>query len=984
MRRLWCAIVLAITLSGAAPARPASATDDLHALRGYDTTGDPETALRHVDEVLARAKADRRVDPVDLLYAQAVRAQALSALDRTEEALALFREVDAGLEARKAPETPDRAGLLLHIGSELGALGKLDEAESYTRRALDLAARLEGKQSPEYGEALYGLGLIEYQRGRQVEAIPLVSEAVTIARNHALATGEDLESPASWGISLAALQLYVSDAETAIVTAREAATWAEARLPENHRVRVATTQQLGAILSEAGQYGQAIPLLRAALEKRRAILPPDSPQLAISLHSLAYALDNAGMHAEAGPLYDRAVAIFEANPDRLQANGLATMIGQQARIAAWDGDYDKVLALREKALEVARKYSLSPDDLTVLTAEYNLASVLVDADRPQDAAPLITHAREGFAKGTTPTNRRRITATALSARMIAEDGRPAEALTMLSQGLAPLRARLLDRATARRDVLAMAKEFRASFMQQARIAAQVDAKPGARADAQAGPQAGPQALAFDALQMANLGDLQGAFSSLAVLQNDYGPQAREAIRSYLALSAQGRQLRKALDQAMITGDTAAAAALSAQVTALDQQLREADARVATLVPGYQALTAVEPARLADARTRLRPGQGLLLIGSDNAGLVTQLVTRDAAVIGKAKVSPRRLLDLQQRLRGSVEAGLLDETHAGFDRQAAYELYNLVFPDAVRGVLKSVRELEILAPGSLSTVPFSALVSRPPKGDDADPAALRETRWLARDLAVSVMISASPLPRRPATAARAQTFAGIGAPLLGPPAMLAMRSAPRIAAGDVSVDALAQLASLPDAARELRDMASSFGAQSQLLIGAGATETAVKQAPLEQARVIAFATHGLVGGALRGVVEPALVMTPPRVPSTLDDGLLTASEVAQLRLDADWVILSACDTSAGDSENAPTYSGLARAFISAGSRALLLSHWPVRDDVAGRLTLRTLEGARAGLSRPEALRRAQLDVMRDPSIPGGAHPASWAPFVLVGD
>jgi CHAT domain-containing protein len=968
MRRLWCAIVLAITLPGAGPARSSPATDELHRLRGYDTAGDPETALRHVDDVLSRAAKERGVDPVDLLYAQAVRAQALSSLARTDEALALFRQVDAGLEARKAPLTPDRAGLLLHIGSELGALGKLEEAEAYTRRALDLAAQLEGSQSPEYGEALYGLGIIEYQRGRQVEAIPLVVEAVAIARAHALATGEDLESPADRGMSLAALQLYVSDAETAVVTAREAAAWAEAHLPENHRVRVATTQQLGAILAEAGQYGQAIPLLRAALEKRRAILPPDSPQLAISLHSLGYALDNAGMRAEAGPLYDRAVAIFEAHPERRQANGLATMIGQQARMATWEGDAGKALALRRKALDIARKYSASPEDQVVLTAEYNLAAALMRAGRDAEARPLLTHARQALESSTTPTNRARITATLLEARLDASEREPVQALAMLSQALAPLRTRLLDRATARRDVLAMAGEFRAAFMQLADIAAQTGAQP----------------QAFDALQMANLGDLQGAFSSLAVLQDKYGPQAREAIRRYLSLTVQARQLRKALDQAMISGDAATARDLAADAAALDAKLRDADAEVAALVPGYQALTAVEPAKLADARARLKPGQGLLLIGNDETGIIAQLVTREAVVIGETNVAPRRLLELQQRMRASVEAGLLDETQAGFDRQAAYELYQVVFPEAVRGVLKSVRELEILAPGSLSTVPFAALVSRPPKGDDADPKALRETRWLARDLAVSVMISASPLPRRPARSARALTFAGIGAPLLGPPAVLALRSAPRVAAGDVGVDSLAQLASLPDAGRELHDMASRFGTRSQLFIGAGATETAVKQAPLEQARVIAFATHGLVGGALRGVVEPALVMTPPRVATLLDDGLLTASEVAQLRLDADWVILSACDTSAGDSENAPTYSGLARAFISAGSRALLLSHWPVRDDVAGRLTLRTLDGAAKGLSRPEALRRAQLDVMRDASIPGGAHPASWAPFVLVGN
>ncbi|WP_404479731.1 CHAT domain-containing protein [Novosphingobium sp. BL-52-GroH] len=976
MRKLLCAIVLANAACGTAlaapsstgPSRTAATQADLRDLRGYDTRGDPEAALRHIDAVLAQATPDRGIDPVDLLYAQAVRARALSSLDRTEEALALFRQVDAGLDARKAEPSADRAGLLLHIGAELGSLGKLDEAENYTRRALDLAARVAGRQSPEYAEALYGLGLIDYQRGRQLEAIPPIAEALAIARAHALATGENLDGPAEYGISLAALQLYVSDADTAIVSAREAVAWAEAHLPENHRVRVAATQQLGAILSEAGQYAQAIPILRATLDKRRAILPADSPQVAMSLHALGYALDNAGMRAEAGPLYDRAVAIFEANPDRIQANGLATMIGQQARMAQWEGDEDRAVTLREKALAAARRYSSSPEDQVVLSAESNLAAGLVAAGRKAEALPLLAHARDGFAKGTSPTNKRRIAATALAARIAADEGRPAEALALLGGGLAPLRARLLDRATARRDVLAMAQEFRGAFMQLSRIAA----------------LGNDQAAAFDALQMANLGDLQGAFSSLAVLQDDYGTEARAAIRTYLSLAARGRQLRKSLDQAMIAGNDAATRQLDAQVSTVDAQLRDADARVAVLVPGYQALTAVEPARLADARARLKPGQGLLLVGADDAGIVTQLVTRDAVVTGESPVAARQLMQLQQRLRASVEAGLLDESHAGFDRQAAFELYALIFPEPIRKILGPVRELEILAPGSLSTVPFSALVSRAPKGDDADPQALRKTRWLVRDHAVSVMISAEPLPRRAASAGRAMTFAGIGAPLLGPPAVLALRSAPRIQAGDVGVASLAQLASLPDAARELRDMARRFGGKSQLLIGPQATETAVKQAPLEQARVIAFATHGLVGGALRGVVEPALVMTPPREPSLLDDGLLTASEVAQLRLDADWVILSACDTSAGDSENAPTYSGLARAFISAGSRALLLSHWPVRDDVASRLTLRTLEGARAGLSRPEALRRAQLEVLRDAEVPGGAHPASWAPFVLVGD
>ena len=116
----------------------------------------------------------------------------------------------------------------------------------------------------------------------------------------------------------------------------------------------------------------------------------------------------------------------------------------------------------------------------------------------------------------------------------------------------------------------------------------------------------------------------------------------------------------------------------------------------------------------------------------------------------------------------------------------------------------------------------------------------------------------------------------------------------------------------------------------------------------------------------------------------DDGLLTASEIAKLRLDADWVILSACDTSAGEGENAPTFSGLARAFVTAGARGLLLSHWPVRDDAATAMTLATVDASRKGLPRAEALRRAQVAVLKDARLVGSAHPATWAPFVLVGD
>ena len=141
---------------------------------------------------------------------------------------------------------------------------------------------------------------------------------------------------------------------------------------------------------------------------------------------------------------------------------------------------------------------------------------------------------------------------------------------------------------------------------------------------------------------------------------------------------------------------------------------------------------------------------------------------------------------------------------------------------------------------------------------------------------------------------------------------------------------------------------------------------VKRARLAEYRVVYFATHGLVAGDIKGLGEPSLALTIPKQPSELDDGLLTASEVAQLKLNADWVVLSACNTIAGDKPGAEALSGLARAFFYAGARALLVSHWAVESKAAMRLTTSTFDIIKSDpkLGRAEALRRAMLAYMND--------------------
>ena len=191
----------------------------------------------------------------------------------------------------------------------------------------------------------------------------------------------------------------------------------------------------------------------------------------------------------------------------------------------------------------------------------------------------------------------------------------------------------------------------------------------------------------------------------------------------------------------------------------------------------------------------------------------------------------------------------------------------------------------------------------------------------------------------------------------------------------------------NSADELKAVAAKLGAsKGDIHLDKDASETTVKRTALADYRVVYFATHGLVAGDVKGLGEPALALTLPTQPTDLDDGLLTASEVAQLKLNADWVVLSACNTIAGDKPGAEALSGLARAFFYAGARALIVSHWSVDSEAATRLTTSTFSimNSDPQLGRAEALRRAMLAYMNDATDPLNAYPALWAPFVVVGE
>jgi CHAT domain-containing protein len=368
-------------------------------------------------------------------------------------------------------------------------------------------------------------------------------------------------------------------------------------------------------------------------------------------------------------------------------------------------------------------------------------------------------------------------------------------------------------------------------------------------------------------------------------------------------------------------------------------------------------------------------------------------------------------------------GFKDEAPLPFDLSRAHALYKSLFGE-IQDLIKD-KHLLIVPSGALNALPLQVLVTEQP----ADALPLTEdgyakAKWLGARNALTVLPAVSSLKALRITAKpslAADAYIGFGNPLLTgldgtdrsawdhqhcrqpAPAKRARVAqagrapeiAPLLKGGLGNVEDLRRQNPLPETAEELCTVARDLGMadpDKAVNLGAKATEAHVKtlsaSGTLARARVVHFATHGLVAGETAmfaaNHAEPALLLTPPKTASEEDDGLLTASEVAALKLDADWVILSACNTAAGDTIGGDALSGLARAFFYAGARSLLVSHWYVNSKATVALVTKSFDALKAdpNIGRAEALRRAIATLMAR----GGrtAHPAAWAPFVVVGE
>jgi CHAT domain-containing protein len=446
--------------------------------------------------------------------------------------------------------------------------------------------------------------------------------------------------------------------------------------------------------------------------------------------------------------------------------------------------------------------------------------------------------------------------------------------------------------------------------------------------------------------------------------------------------------------------------------------------IETKFPDYAELVNPKPATIDKVRKQLKADEVLVSwYFGGKEGFVWAITAQGAPQFKRLSIGRSEMAQSVFKLRKSLDPGVatIDDIPQ-FDVALANKLYKTLLAPVLTS-LQGKKVMLAVPHAELGQLPLSLLVTQSSnitlKAKGSDFSEYRQVSWLAKEIAIAQLPSVTALASLrnlpPAKADRRQ-FIGFGDPYFSTVqakqadnqlarassktvAMrslpLNLRSAPKTTG--VSSAELALLPRLPDTKEEIEQIGKALSAdpEKDIFLERSASVTKVLEADLSNRKVVMFATHGLVPGELDGLTQPALALSAPDVTGEVQgDGLLTMEKILTLKMDADWVVLSACNTASGEGAGSEAVSGLGRAFFYAGARALLVSNWPV-DSEASRMLMTDLfkrQQMAQGQHKAIYLREAMLDMMREAGSKDAsgklkytyAHPLFWAPFVVVGD
>jgi CHAT domain-containing protein len=465
------------------------------------------------------------------------------------------------------------------------------------------------------------------------------------------------------------------------------------------------------------------------------------------------------------------------------------------------------------------------------------------------------------------------------------------------------------------------------------------------------------------------------------------PKVADAIRSY-------QDRKQAFEGLQTQRDRAVADGLGAdRIAAIDKQIEDAkqsqnEAEQAILAAAPQYLKAVEkPATVEDIQKTLGPNEAFAMFFVANEGSYGFLVRQNGAIAYPIPLKRADIAQLINRLRETTivkPAGIPTPDFA-----ASYKLYAALFGPAEKE-LAGIDRISIAASGDLLRYPLEALVTQ--SGVTVDNGDYRKVPFMIRRVAMTYV----PSPRIEVNIRQTRTANANLKPFIGfgdfQPASAGQLSAsfpPDRCRDDLS--ALEALPRLPDTRTQVTTIAQQMGGGAggnTAVVGADFTKARLAQPDVGQYRIVLLATHAFLPDSLRCLTEPAItVSVPPGAPNA-DSEFLRTGDIDKLKLDADLVALSACDT-AGSGAVGESLSGLARSFFRAGAHGLLVTHWPVVTGASVPLMIGTFGGSGGIKDSAQALRAAQLKLIdgagSSPEAPIEiSHPNYWAGFVLIGD
>ncbi len=932
-----------------APLDPEAAqiVTEIEAIANGDPSADPEGDLAKLAELRARAQANGNVPLTDLGVLESQFGAAYFYLRDFEKALPYF-DAAADLYTRGNAPLDEIAGLYNNQATILASLARYPESEEYHRKALAIRREMEGERGPFVASSLFGLGHIAYRQGRVLEALdylrPAAEQTLEFLGPEDMLTSLRLTSLAS------VLGRAGYDAE-AVETARLAVRLSREHLGEDHQLYGIAVNNLGHALMEARVLGEAIPVLREALRLRVATVGEDASGTAVSLRNLSQALMLDGKTEEAETLQRRAVEIYEKTGEVENPFALATMYEALAEHYAMRGDWQGYDELTGKAIASADA-AIENESAEQALIHLHRAEWWMRRGRHAEALAEAEHwvpiVREAFVE----THEDRIWSELLLARLRQLNGQDTSAyLPGGDAAMDVISGRLADVAVADTTLVREARALREAALLYLELGAALD----------------DPARVIRAAQVANISELARGQQFARFGADDAATQERERL---LDLARKTNELRTRYRAALDEEDEATAAGLALEVEQAERAEHEAADGLVRAYPEYVRRFRPTPVDLADLQSRLQPDDVLVVpVEGDRDSWIIRVDTEGASW---NPLDSGHLAEDVTAIRDAVER----PAQGMYPLASSQRLFEQIFPNGTR----DAHRVLVYGGQRLASIPFGLLTTADHDGD------LSAAPWLIRDAAVQVVGNLDLLgeQRGPATTKATVRFAGIGGVEL--PGQEAAGSSGGVSAlfrgGRPDAASIAALPALPGATTELREIADALQSRENvLLIGADAAEDNVKRTDLSSIDILVFATHGLVAGEVTGLWEPALLLGSGDA-SSGEDGLLGASEIARMRLPADWIILSACNTAAGIDGDGPTYSGLATAFAQAGARAILLSHWRVRDDAAARLSVDTVRASQAGATRAEALRQAQLALLSNTDLADAANPAVWAPFVLI--